>query len=89
MSGTLFCPPRSVPISGSSRVYPGAKRYFYHAGTQTLLTIYADSALAVVLSNPVSADSAGKFPAIYIDPNGGDYKTPKTTSPHWWSAARR
>lgn len=80
MSGTLFCPPRATPISGSATIYPGAKRWFYRAGTQTLLTVYADAALSTPLSNPHSADSAGKFPATYIDPNGGDYKTLMTNS---------
>lgn len=80
MSGILFSSPRGTPVNGSGRPYPGAKRYFYRAGTQTLATIYSDSTLAVPLSNPVPADSAGKFPAIYIDPNGGDYKTLMTNS---------
>lgn len=54
-----------VPISG-------AKLFIYEAGTTTKLTTYSDSALSVANSNPLVADSAGRFGGIF----GGadDYK---------------
>ncbi|MDO9334927.1 MAG: hypothetical protein Q7T61_00870 [Caulobacter sp.] len=46
----------------------GAKAYFYLTGTTTLENVYADNALTTPLSNPVIADSAGRFPPIFLDP---------------------
>lgn len=45
---------------------PGAKLYFYEAGTSTELDTYSDSALSVPNANPVVADSGGLFGAIYL-----------------------
>jgi hypothetical protein len=46
----------------------GAKLYFYVTGTTTPTDVYEGSDLVTPLSNPVEADSAGLFPAIYLDP---------------------
>jgi hypothetical protein len=51
----------------------GAKLYTYATGTSTPKAVYADAALTVALSNPVIADSAGRFPAMFL--GAGDYKT--------------
>ncbi len=45
----------------------GALLYFYENETTTLKAVYADVGLTVPLSNPVVADSAGQFPAVYAD----------------------
>lgn len=46
----------------------GAKAYFYLTGTTTLTDTYTTSALSTPNTNPVIADSAGRFPPIYLDP---------------------
>lgn len=58
--------------------YIGAKAYFYDAGTTTPRTVYSDSALTVPRTQPVEADSSGKFPAIYVQ--AGVYKIKVTQS---------
>lgn len=45
----------------------GALAYMYRTGTTTKITLYADSALTVPLSNPVVADGNGFFPEVWAD----------------------
>jgi hypothetical protein len=45
----------------------GEKLYFYLSGGTTPTPVYSDAGLTTPLSNPVVADSAGRFPAIYLD----------------------
>lgn len=45
----------------------GAKWFFYRTGTTTPQSVYTTAALSAAHSNPVTADAAGKFPAIYFD----------------------
>lgn len=59
--------------------YSGAKLYFYRTGTSTLLDTYTTSALTTANSNPVVADSAGRFGPIYLG-TSYDYKAILTTS---------
>lgn len=47
---------------------PGAKLYFYESGTSTPKNTYSDAGLTVPNSNPVIADSAGRFASIFLDP---------------------
>lgn len=42
---------------------------FYITGTSTKINIYSNRALGASLSNPVNADSNGRFPAIWLDPD--------------------
>ena len=42
--------------------------FFYLTGTTTLSNVYSDNALTTPLSNPVVANSAGRFANIYLDP---------------------
>lgn len=44
-----------------------AKWYFYNTGTLTPAAVYSDDGLTTPLPNPVVADSAGRFPVIYLD----------------------
>ena len=46
----------------------GAKARFYLTGTTNNATTYSDAALTIANANPVIADSAGRFPAIYLNP---------------------
>ena len=45
----------------------GAKLFFYLNGTSTLTTVYTSATLLVAHTNPVIADSAGRFASIYAD----------------------
>ena len=45
----------------------------YLTGTLTLATIYADADGTIPLPNPVTADTAGRFPAIYLA-EGTEYR---------------
>lgn len=45
--------------------YTGAKAYFTQTGTTTSVAVYQDNALTTPHSNPVVADSEGRFPAIF------------------------
>lgn len=45
---------------------PLAKLRFYDAGTTNPRTVYSDSALSVPYSQPIAADSAGIWPAIFV-----------------------
>jgi hypothetical protein len=44
-----------------------AKLYFYLTGTSTLAPVWSNAASTVALPNPISANLAGKYPAIYLD----------------------
>lgn len=72
--GILFTPPRlGISVAAS------AKLYAYEPGTTTLRSTYTTSALSVANANPLVADSAGLFAAVYIDPALG-YKFVLKTS---------
>lgn len=66
MAAELFTPP-SRALDSNANPLSGARWFFYATGTTTPQAVYADSALTTPLSNPVVADSGGKFPAIYFD----------------------
>jgi hypothetical protein len=44
---------------------PGAQLFVYEAGTTTKTAVYTDSALTTPATNPVVADSAGRFEVLY------------------------
>ena len=44
-----------------------ARAFFYDAGTTTLRTVYADSALTIPHASPLVASATGIFPAVYAD----------------------
>jgi hypothetical protein len=81
MSAVLFQPPWFTPVNASGRPYPGARLHLYRAGTTTPVTVYADSSKSATLSNPVVANSAGRFDKVYLDPTVPyNYKAVMTTS---------
>jgi microcystin-dependent protein len=55
----------------------GAKLFFYEVGTSTKKTTYSDKALTTPHTNPVVADSSGRWDPIYLD---GSYKVILTAS---------
>ena len=69
----------SRAIDSNANPLPGAKWKFYLTGTTTPLAVFANSALTVSLGSVVSADSAGRFPPIFLDANK-IYRTILTTS---------
>lgn len=68
----LFNMPWQQAFDSSGNTLPGAKLYFYSAGTSTPALVYADVGLGTPLSNPVIANAAGRFEPIYL--NDGMYK---------------
>lgn len=66
MSDVLsFNPSRALDANADGS--PGALAYFYDAGTTTLRTVYADSALTIPHASPLVANAAGIFPQVYVD----------------------
>lgn len=59
--------PRFQAVDASGKPYSGAKLAFYRAGTSTLVTVYQNATGSTPHTNPVTADTAGVFPAIYLD----------------------
>lgn len=57
---------------------PGAKAYFYEAGTSTPKAVYADGDESTVRTNPVIADGNGRWEAVFVP--YGNYKYRITTS---------
>jgi hypothetical protein len=53
-------------VDGTGTPYAGAKANFYVTGTTTRLDTYNSAGLSVANSNPVEADSDGRFPPIYF-----------------------
>lgn len=53
-------------------VTPFATMTFYASGTLNLLAVYSDGALTTPLTNPVVADSAGRFAPIFL--GAGPYR---------------
>lgn len=66
----------AIDLNGN--VLAGAKLEFFITGTSTPLAIFTDDALAVAHTNPVIADSAGRFAPIYLQ--DADYKAILSTS---------
>lgn len=75
-TGILFFDPRAKPLSTSGLQQAGAYLLFYLTGTTTSAPVYADGALTTPLSQTpgtsqpsCTADSAGRFNPIYMDPS--------------------
>jgi hypothetical protein len=70
----LFALPKQIPLSSAGGLLPGAKLYFYATGTTTHQAVYQDIGLATPHANPVVADAAGVFAAIYLGQFDTDYR---------------
>jgi hypothetical protein len=75
---TRFSAPFIQAINSVGTPLPGAKLYFYAAGTSTPQNTYSDAALTVPNANPVVADSGGKFGDIFLGTS--NYKVVLTDS---------
>ena len=71
MSNRFVLPIQSV-FDGNGSPLSGATLDFYITGTTTRLDTYSDAALTTANANPVVANSAGRFPAIFMLPQ--EYK---------------
>lgn len=71
-----------IPIhtvtDNNGKPVPGAKVYFYAAGTTTKLDLFSDNALSAAIANPVVADAYGRFITPFFA--GGAFKIVATTS---------
>lgn len=65
--------PRSQTVGADGRPLVGAKLYTWESGTSTPKPVYSDAGLTIPHDNPVEADNAGRFPAMFMAV--GDYKT--------------
>jgi len=68
----LFTTPIFQALDDNGNPLSGAKLYFYEAGTTTPRDVYSDTGLSTAISQPVVADSAGRFEDIYMAAD--DYK---------------
>lgn len=69
MTGRTYSHPFARAFTTAGVPAAGEKLYFYLAGGTTATDTYADAALSVPNANPVVADSAGRWPAIFLDPD--------------------
>lgn len=67
MAQRFVLPIQSV-FDGNGAPLAGAKLYFYESGTSTPLDTYSDADLTTANTNPVVADSAGRFGDIFLQP---------------------
>lgn len=63
----LFYLPFRPALDANALAVPGAKLFFYQPGTTTKRPVYTSAALTTELPNPVEANAAGVWPAIYLD----------------------
>lgn len=64
-SGRLLLPGWMPARDSNGEPIPNVSVSFYQNGTDILASVYADSALTIPLTNPVAANSSGRFPQIY------------------------
>ncbi|CAO3372904.1 hypothetical protein [Azospirillum argentinense] len=69
---SLLPTPRQFAVDANGAPLAGATLAFYETGTTTPKAVYADVGLSTPHQNPVVADAAGLWPAIYLGP--GTYK---------------
>src|SRR3990167_358973 len=66
--GNRFTNPVPQYKDNSGEILAGAFLFTYLTGTTTKTNTYTTAALAVANANPVVLDSAGRAPAIFLDP---------------------
>lgn len=67
MASNLYYSPFIPAFSGNGLPVAGAYLYFYHTGTDNLAPVYLNSSMTTPATNPVQADSAARFPNLYLD----------------------
>lgn len=66
-AGRLLIPSWMPALDSDGDPISGVKAYFYVNLTTTLASVYGDEALTIPITNPVKANSSGRFPAIWAD----------------------
>lgn len=72
MAGTLFSLALSQQCDAQGRPLLDAPLYIYEANTSTPVDVYQDFGLSVLHPWPLRTDSAGRFPAFWVD--DGNYR---------------
>lgn len=67
MASKLYFSPFIPAFSNTGVAIAESKLYFYYSGGVVAAPIYSDSGLTIPLTNPVSANLAGKYPDIYLN----------------------
>lgn len=78
-TGPRFYMPFATIVDAAGVPIPLAELNFYLTASNTRAPTYTDYALTIPSTNPVVADSAGRFPSIFLDPSLV-YKVVLTTS---------
>ncbi|MDM8352904.1 hypothetical protein [Brevundimonas diminuta] len=66
-AGRIIIPNYMPALDLNGNPVSGARLTFYQNETTDLASVYADASLTTPLANPVIADQAGVFPAIFAD----------------------
>jgi len=66
--GNRLANPVPQYLNASGEILAGGFLFFYTTGTTTKTNTYTTAALSVANANPVVLDSAGRAPAIFLDP---------------------
>lgn len=67
MAGSLVVWPRNQAVDRQGDPIPGGKLFVFAANTSTPVPTYRDAELLTPNTNPVIANAAGVFPAIFLD----------------------
>lgn len=81
-----FFAPYFSPVNGNGDVLPGGKLFFYVSGTSTPLDTYSDNDLTTANANPVVANGAGLWPAIFLAPRSYKIILQDASGIQVWSA---
>jgi hypothetical protein len=65
----IFSQPFVTLLDSNGNPVSGGTVQFLVTGTTTPASVYSDSALSTPNANPAAADSAGRLPNLYLDPN--------------------
>lgn len=76
--GTFWPKSQSYEFDSDAQPAPGAKAYFYDAGTTTPRPVYQDAALGTPHTHPVLADGNGRWPNVFLQ--FGSYRQTITTA---------
>lgn len=64
--GTRFVVPNQFVVDATGVPIVGAQLFFYATGTSTFQATYADVGLTIMNTNPLIADSAGRFGNVFM-----------------------
>lgn len=67
MAGRLILDLPNPALTAAGKVDATATLTYYQNGTTTLQSIFADAGLETPLANPLSCNSAGRFPVVWAD----------------------